>query len=484
MMLPEILQQWLEQALAQLRCRRAEAPVRAELETHLVEQYQALLAQGLPPAEAAQRTAGQMGDPVLVGGGLDRVHRPRPAWGQVAAVGALLLAGALLRWSTEQGASAEAVNGAAAWLVLPTNLWGVLLAVLPALLLLALTARFFDISLLERHAGKLYAAFCALSVFYFASGARFNGRFYYGACLALLFLPLYAAVLYRQRGRGILGLLTACVGVAPGLAVCLLTPHLEMAVLLGLCCLAVCLWCCAKDWFGLGARASAVAVLAGAALTVVAAGIFFSDGALVYYLDRFQALADPAGDPAGRGYLPIYLDLMHRASVPLGQGLDPGALAVGGVQYPAGFAFSSIFLREGYQLSYLAWRFGVVPAAVLALAVTAVLALLWRAALRTRNALGRMLGIGYAALLSGQYALNLMLNCGLPVSGGFLAFVGSGWAMLCAQALLAGLMLSAFRLDPVAGDEADLRPATPAKPLPQGRRVAYQDGVFSLRLRR
>ena len=53
MMLPEILQQWLEQALAQLRCRRAEAPVRAELETHLVEQYQALLAQGLPPAEAA-----------------------------------------------------------------------------------------------------------------------------------------------------------------------------------------------------------------------------------------------------------------------------------------------------------------------------------------------------------------------------------------------------------------------------------------------
>ena len=53
MMLPEILQQWLEQALAQLRCRRAEAPVRAELEAHLVEQYQALLAQGLPPAEAA-----------------------------------------------------------------------------------------------------------------------------------------------------------------------------------------------------------------------------------------------------------------------------------------------------------------------------------------------------------------------------------------------------------------------------------------------
>ena len=28
------------------------------------------------------------------------------------------------------------------------------------------------------------------------------------------------------------------------------------------------------------------------------------------------------------------------------------------------------------------------------------------------------------------------------------------------------------------------RTPAPAKPLPQGRRVAYQDGVFSLRLRR
>ena len=52
------------------------------------------------------------------------------------------------------------------------------------------------------------------------------------------------------------------------------------------------------------------------------------------------------------------------------------------------------------------------------------------------------------------------------------------------EALLAGLMLSAFRLDPVAGDEAALWPETPAKPLPRGRRVAYQDGVFSIRLRR
>ncbi|MBC5581298.1 hypothetical protein H8S23_07230 [Anaerofilum sp. BX8] len=484
-MLPETLQQWLEQALAQLRCRRAEASVRAELEAHLSEQYGALLARGLPAEEAAAAAAREMGDPVLVGGGLDRVHRPRPAWGQVAAVGALLLAGALLRCAVDREAAGAAVNSAAAWLVVPKGFWGVLLAVAPALLLLVLAARFFDITLLERHTGKLYAVFCVLAVVCFTAGARVGGRFYYGAPLALLFLPLYAALLYRQRGKGIQGLLTGCFGAAPGLAVCLLTPHLEMTVLLGLCCLAVCLWCCAKNWFGLGARASAAAVLAGAALAAVALGILIlNGGTLQYYFGRLQAAMDPASDPMGRGYLPLYVDLMHRASVPLGQGLDPAALAAGDVQYPAGFVFSSVFVRDGYQLSYLAWRLGVLPAALLALAVTAVLALLWRAALRTHNALGRMLGIGCAALLSGQYALNLLLNCGLPVSGGFLAFAGSGGAMLCAQALLAGLMLSAFRLDPVVGDPALRRPAVPAPPLPEGARVAYRDGVLSIRFRR
>ena len=90
--------EWLQTVTAQLRCRRAVPGVERELENHLSEQYNAFVAQGCAPEEAERRTVESMGDPVLAGGALDRVHRPRPAWGPFFMVAALLLGGALVRF--------------------------------------------------------------------------------------------------------------------------------------------------------------------------------------------------------------------------------------------------------------------------------------------------------------------------------------------------------------------------------------------------
>lgn len=68
--------EWLQTVTAQLRCRRAVPGVERELENHLSEQYNAFVAQGCAPEEAERRTVESMGDPVLAGGALDRVHRP------------------------------------------------------------------------------------------------------------------------------------------------------------------------------------------------------------------------------------------------------------------------------------------------------------------------------------------------------------------------------------------------------------------------
>ena len=76
--MPERMEQFLDTAMDQVRWKRAKAPLRRELETHLLDQQDACLEQGMAPEEAQAEAVRQMGDPVVVGQELDRVHRPQP----------------------------------------------------------------------------------------------------------------------------------------------------------------------------------------------------------------------------------------------------------------------------------------------------------------------------------------------------------------------------------------------------------------------
>ena len=148
--------EWLQTVTAQLRCRRAVPGVERELENHLSEQYNAFVAQGCAPEEAERRTVESMGDPVLAGGALDRVHRPRPAWGPFFMVAALLLAGALLRFFWSVPVSAQ---GAYLW---REGAYQSLAAALAGIAVLAAVYFCMDVSLLARWTKALYIGLAAV----------------------------------------------------------------------------------------------------------------------------------------------------------------------------------------------------------------------------------------------------------------------------------------------------------------------------------
>lgn len=74
--------------MEQVRWRRARPALAQELRTHLLDQRDACLAQGMSQTEAEAESLRQMGDPVEVGTQLDRVHpacapvgHAGPGWG-------------------------------------------------------------------------------------------------------------------------------------------------------------------------------------------------------------------------------------------------------------------------------------------------------------------------------------------------------------------------------------------------------------------
>ena len=101
----ETIREYLDTVQEQIRWKRARPVVARELEQHLTDQRDAFLEEGNPPETAERLAVEEMGDPVTVGTELDRVHRPKPQWGLLAATLILALLGGILRvWLTASGA--------------------------------------------------------------------------------------------------------------------------------------------------------------------------------------------------------------------------------------------------------------------------------------------------------------------------------------------------------------------------------------------
>ena len=84
----------------QIRCKRAREDVIREMEAHISDQAEAYEAEGMEPEEALAEAVEQMGDPVVVGVELDRIHRPRMDWKMTAMAVLLSLGGLAVQCAT------------------------------------------------------------------------------------------------------------------------------------------------------------------------------------------------------------------------------------------------------------------------------------------------------------------------------------------------------------------------------------------------
>lgn len=89
--------EYLKAVAEQIRVKRIRQTLTDELRDHMELQKADFMEDGLSEEEAGRRTIEEMGDALLVGGELDRVHRPAPQWKGMAVALLLMLLGIFLR---------------------------------------------------------------------------------------------------------------------------------------------------------------------------------------------------------------------------------------------------------------------------------------------------------------------------------------------------------------------------------------------------
>lgn len=457
--MPEKIAEYLETAGDQIRWKRARPALTAELRTHLLEQRDACLDQGMDQEAAEAEALRQMGDPVTVGQELDRVHRPRPQWGLLILTGLLALTGGALRVALTAG-TGDAVG-------LPQTVLAVALG-----FGCLLGGYFLDYTFLGRHAKAVYAGAIVLGILSLWLSPLYNQASYYTRYVVLLYPAVYAVAVYALRGRGWKGLLLAILGGVPLAVIALLAPYVPGLLVLLLTGFFLLLLAVRKGWFGT-ARTAGTLVLLLVPLLMMGAVLYqyLLQGA---WQGRVLMLLHPELDPLGSGYMALSIRGALEGARWLGEGTLGGSLAGASLPYWRLVPESS---RDAL-LTTLIHRLGWLPFLALMLALAGLLVWALVKCARQKSALGQLVSLAVVLTLGLQALVSLCLNLGYVFTSASFPLVVGNLHTILDMGLL-GLALSVFRQERLPAPVPACRSEAPRRPL-----ISWQDGDLVIALGR
>ncbi len=415
------VEEFLSVCTGQMRCRAMRSAVDRELYAHILDQKEACMAEGMTEEEAEREAVRQMGDPVAVGVGLDRIHRPRTDWRAAGCIVLLAVLGTAAQYSVngqEGGAFGFLLNFSRSTLVGILLMFGVCYA---------------DYTVLGKYPRAIWCGGVLLYLLAPFYSAQINGNYRTEWIVALL-AAAYAGLVFYYRSQGLRGILKALAWLLGTCALMAALDSIPAGILQQLWlggCVLILAFAVGKGWYGVkklwALPMLLVFALAGAALFAVRMG---QNG---IFARRFRVLQNPYLAENDGGFLYVQL---RRALAGLslfgaseGEGLS---LAAGDPE--------SFFLMGVWE------RWGLLAGLALVAALLLTVAFLAYRVLRQKNRLGVLTGLSCLLVLLLPVGMNVLMNtgyfwitaCGLP-------FLSIGGRLNVSLYVLMGLLLSVLR---------------------------------------
>ena len=381
--------------------------IEKELEDHMEDQKKDFLASGMTEKEAEAAAVMEMGDPVAVGVDMDRIHRPKMAWGLILLTGALYLAGMIFRYLLYDR-SGLGIYIANSWVYY----------VLAFVVMIGVC--YVDYSRIGEKARELTVGlFLILMAGIWFGGTVVNGSVGWisvGGMMILnvrvlvyLFLPLYGAILYRYRGQGYEVIWKAAAWMLPAVVVVFYANSLMLALLL--------------------------CVFSMVIFLLLYAGMVWKFGA-VYQKERLQMLLPPYGEEISAVMEPL------RSAAANSHMVGSSAQAMKGLE---------MYGDRDFLFTYILSFCGILTAVLFISLIAVLLFYLLKHTLRQRNQAGRIMGLGCTVVLVGRLVIYLLGNLGLqPYGDGYCPFLSTGGSSAVVTGILLGLLFSIYRYQNIA----------------------------------
>ena len=405
-------EEYLYTLTEQIRCKMARGTIEQEINDHIEDQKAEFLSEGMSQTEAEEAAVREMGDPVEVGLEMDRIHRPTMAWGMIALIVGLSLAGYLLRsvmYQTVLGIEQSAGKTEDLFCVGASSSWHISLE-LPALLLglvLMIGICYMDYTRIAVYAKPILIAYqVLLLVGLQVAGAQVNGSKRYIIIgniglnlidLLWLTIPLFAAVLYSYRGQGYRGILKAILWmIIPSYFLFIRSQSLIAAMILELVYCVVLAAAVYKGWFQVCKKA----VLTGIGAVVVLIPVLLAGGlwcfGKAYQKERIVAILSIGDYAANFPGVNVIREMISGSSAFHGNPQFKELLtSVDG----------SVHLLASVVAAY-----GILAGILLVLCLVVLILRFAKISLNQKNQLGMVMGTGRSGMLTSYILLGLLLS--------------------------------------------------------------------------
>lgn len=419
--------------LEQIRHKKARAAVEGEIRQHIEEQAAAYEAGGMEKDEAMYKAVQDMGDPVTAGVELDRVHRPRMAWGMLLLVGIISALSILI----------QIVIGMGDKNLGDRHITNHIMNVITGLLLMSIVYR-RDYSFIGKYAkyiAAVFAIFLFVSIFWL--GLEFNGarrfvripgmpRAISLVYVMYLFMPIYAALLYSYRGSRYGGIMKSLLWMLfiPWLCMCMPVTSLAVTMFYMMALLfSFAVW---KNWFYVKRLPflisfwSAVLILPGIWTMCAMRFRWIAD----YKIERLQGLLSFRSND--------YNYVAQRVREYMGNSLFIGNSGNQFADYLPSYESEQL-------LTFLASYYGMAVAFAAFAVILYIVGRIFGIALKQRNQLGMMMGCACGLVFLVQTLMHILVNFGLTSMPTTLPFFSSGGTGVEVSYILLGIVLSIYR---------------------------------------
>lgn len=429
--------EYLTALTEQIRCKKARDGVTKEIRSHIEDQQAYYESEGLEASEAELLAVKEMGSPVETGIELDRIHRPKMAWGIIALIGIISIAGYVAQYMLQM--NFEQAD------FLPYNGLRYIFHLIIGFSLMTAIC-FFDYSQIRYWAKEITVVlFLVLILQVSLFGITYNGLRTWVRVgritldvrqILFLSVPLYGAILYSYRGEGYGVLVKATAWMLPAVVIALRCPSITTAVMLVtafVVTLSVAVW---MDWFHISRIKTLTAIWSGMFLLPVIGSLVILRFGAAYQAARIKAMVDASDE--GGGYLLRTI-----------RGLLAGSQMIGSNEMPIERMLPS---SSDYVLTYIISHYGILAAVLLVGLMAGLFLCLLKVSLKQKNQLGMLMGVGCTTALLVQLLLYILGNTGVLLVSNYCPFLNYGGSGMLMTYILLGLLLSICRYENVISD--------------------------------